>query len=231
MDVLSKEEFLSALPDQVRKNVNQTLVDQINHTLGDPDMYEQYRNNLLSYTSVMQEGRFKITDYVNAVKYVSNKLMGHTNAESYRRTFPEKYADWIKRGVPQKDMASHITAYNKTKLVNLIYGQTLIPIHVLNQDLMQEALNTQAELMRSAKSEMVRTNAANSLLNHLRPPETKKIELDIAVSEHSAIDALRQSTMELVAEQRKAISAGALNAKNVAESRIIQGEARDVTPS
>lgn len=226
--LLSREQLQEALPDNFKKTVNQELVDQINQTLADPDMYEMYRDNLLSYTSVMKDGRFKVTDYVNAVKYVSNKLLGMTNLDAYIKTFPDKYTNWLARKVSSKDIASYISGYNKTKLVNLIYEQSLIPSWVLNQDMFQKALNVQAELMLTAKSEMVRTNAANSLLNHLKPPQTQKVELDIGVKEGSAIDALRQSTMEYVAAQKRAIESGVFTAKDVAEAQIIEGESRDV---
>lgn len=229
-DLVTVEQLRDALPDSLKKSVSQEVIDNINKTLNDPDMYETYRDNLLNYTSVMQEGRFRVNDYVNAVKYVSNKLLGYSNLESYIRTFPDRYQNWLARKMPQKDMAAHVAGYNKSKLVNLIYEQTQIPTWVLNQDLFQKALNVQADLMLNAKSEMVRTNAANSLLNHLKPPQTQKVELDIGVKESSAIDALRKSTMEYVAAQRQAIQAGAITAKEAAESKVIEGEARDVSP-
>ena len=229
MSVLTREQLQEALPDKFKRTVNQELVDQINTTLSDPDMYETYRDNLLSYTSVMKDGRFKISDYVNAVKYVSNKLLGCTNLDAYIKTFPDKYQSWLVRKVSQKDISAYIAGYNKTKLVNLIYEQSLIPSWVLNQDLYQKALNVQADLMLNAKSEMVRTNAANSLLNQLKPPTTQKVELDIAVTESSAVAALRQQTMELVAAQKLAVQSGSLTMKEVAESRIIEGESRDVS--
>ena len=49
MSVLTVEQFKVALPDKVKKSINQELIDQINTTLADPDMYESYRDNLLSY--------------------------------------------------------------------------------------------------------------------------------------------------------------------------------------
>jgi len=218
-----------ALPDKVKKSVNQELIDQINATLADPEMYEQYRDNLLSYTKVMADGRFKITDYVNAVKYVSHKLMGCTNIEAYTKTFPDKYQRFIQQGVSSKDIASYVTAYNKSKLVNLIFEQTLIPSYVLNQDLYQKALNVQAELMVSAKSEKVRCDAANSLLSHLKMPETQKVELDIGIKEDSSIASLRQATMELVRQQRLMVEAGAMNAQELAHSKVVVDvEAKEV---
>lgn len=221
MTTLTVEQFKQALPDKVKKSINQELIDQINLTLSEPEMYEAYRDNLLSYTRVMADGKFKVTSYVDAVKYVSHKLMGCTNIDAYSKTFPNKIAGFMAQGVVSKDIASYVTAYNKSKLVNLIFEQTMIPSYVLNQDLYQKALNVQAELMVSAHSEKVRSDAANSLLTHLKMPETTKVELEIGIKEDSAIAMLRASTLELARQQRMMLEAGAMSAQQVAHSKII----------
>lgn len=230
MSALTIEQFKQALPEKVKKSVNQELIDSINNTLSDPEMFEAYRENLLSYTKVMADGRFKVQEYTNAVRYVSHKLMGCTNIEAYTKTFPDKYARFVAQGVQAKDIASYVTAYNKSKLVNLIFEQTLIPSYVLNQDLYQKALNVQADLMVNANSEKVRTDAANSLLSHLKMPEVHKVELDIAVKEDSSIAALRQATLELARHQRESIGAGQMNAQEVAHSKlqVIDVEAKEI---
>lgn len=227
---LTIDQFKQALPDKVKKSINQELIDKINATLSNPDMYEAYRDNLLSYTKVMADGRFKVTDYVNAVKYVSHKLMGDSNIAAYTKTFPDKYQRFVQNGVDAKDIASYVTAYNKSKLVNLIFEQTLVPSYVLNQDLYQKALNVQAELMVTAKSEKVRSDAANSLLTHLKMPETQKVELDIGVKEDGSIAALRATTLELARQQRLMVEAGAMNAQQVAHSKlqVVDVEAKEV---
>lgn len=229
MQPLTVDQFQSALPDKVRRSVNQELIDKINTTLSDPDMYEAYRDNLLSYTRVMADGRFKVSEYINAVKYVSHKLMGCTNLDAYSKTFPDKITRFTAQGVAAKDIASYVTAYNKSKLVNLIMEQTLIPSYVLNQDLYQKALNVQAELMTTANSEKVRCDAANSLLTHLKMPETQKVELNIGVKEDSAIAALRESTLALARQQRLMVEAGQMNAQEVAHSKlVVEGQAKEV---
>lgn len=229
MSALTEDQLKYALPAKLKKSINQELVDQINKTLDDPDMYEQYRENFLSYTSVMQDGRFKITDYISAVKYVSHKLMGASNIEAYTKTFPDKYQRFIAQGVAAKDIASYVTAYNKSKLVNLIMEQTLVPSYVLNQDLYQKALNVQAELMITAKSEKVRSDAANSLLTHLKMPETQKVELEIGVKEDGSIATLRATTLELARQQRLMVQAGAMNAQEVAHSKlVVDVEAKEI---
>ena len=229
MSALTVEMFQQALPDKVKKSVNQELIDSVNKTLSDPEMFEAYRDNLLSYTRVMADGRFKVQEYVNAVKYVSHKLMGATNIEAYTKTFPDKYARFVAQGVQAKDIASYVTAYNKSKLVNLIFEQTIIPSYVLNQDLYQKALNVQADLMVSANSEKVRTDAANSLLTHLKMPEKTKVELDINVKEDSSIGALRAATLALAEAQRLAVASGSMSAQQVAHSKVMMpGEVIDV---
>lgn len=229
MSALTEDQLKYALPAKLKRSINQELVDQINKTLDDPDMYEQYRDNFLSYTSVMQDGRFKIADYISAVKYVSHKLMGASNIEAYTKTFPDKYQRFIAQGVAAKDIASYVTAYNKSKLVNLIMEQTLVPSYVLNQDLYQKALNVQAELMITAKSEKVRSDAANSLLTHLKMPETQKVELEIGVKEDGSIAALRATTLELARQQRLMVQAGAMNAQEVAHSKlVVDVEAKEI---
>lgn len=221
---ITVEQFKQALPEKVKKSINQELIDRINKTLSDPDMYENYRDNLMSYTKVLQDGKFKVSQYLDAVKYVSHKIMGCTNIDAYTKTFPDKMKDFIARGVAGKDIASYVTAYNKGKLVNLIFEQTLIPSYVLNQDMYQKALNVQADLMMNAASEKVRTDAANSLLTHLKPPEVKKVELDISVKEDSAIASLRESTIALARQQKMMIEAGMQNAQEVAHTRLIIDE-------
>lgn len=229
---LTVDQLKDALPPKVKKSLNQGLIDQINATLSDPALYENYRENLISYTSVMADGKFKIENYIDAVKYVSHKLLGCTNIDAYIKTFPAKHANFVASGVTAKDIASYVTAYNKGKLVNLIFAQTLVPSHVLNQHLYQEALNTQADLMRTAKSEKVRSDAAHHLMEALKMPETIKVEMDIGVKEDSAIAQLRETTLELSRQQRLMIQAGAMNAQDVAHSKLVidMGDAQLVGP-
>lgn len=226
--MMTLEQFRDVLPDKVKKSVSQDLIDQINTTLAEPEMYENYRDNILSYTRVMNDGRFKIPDYLNAVRYVSFKLMGSSNIEAYRKAFPDKMIRFANEGVSAKDISSYVNAYNNTKLVNLIFEQTLIPSYILNQDLYQKALNVQAELMIGAHSEKVRTDAANSLLAHLKMPEKQKVELDINVKEDSSINMLRQATLQLVAQQRLSISAGQSTAGDIASNSLVMVENSDV---
>lgn len=228
ISVLTEEQLKEALPDKLKKSVSKDLIAQINDTLSDPDFYEHYRDNLIGYAHVVRDGKFRMDQYLNAVKYVSYKLMGHTNKDAYAKTFPDKMTRFANDLVDPKDIASYITAYNKSKLVNLIFEQTLIPTYVLNQDLYQKALNVQAELMTTASSELVRTQAANSLLTQLKPPETKKVELNIGMGEDTSVAKLRDITNEFVKQQRLQLESGMISAKEAAHSTIVEAEYEEV---
>lgn len=227
MSALSIEVLERALPDKFRNSLNQELLDTIHQTLSDPDLQDTYRENFLSYMNVLNDGRFKITDYLNAVKYTTQKLMGNNNIDAYVKTFPDRYNSMLSRGLSNKEMSSIITVYNKSKLVNLIMEQSIIPSWVINQHLHQQAINVQAELMLNAVSEKVRSDAANSLLTHLKPPEVTKVELDIGIKDSDEISELKELTARLAAQQQRQISEGLVTAKFAAEQRVVSRKVYD----
>ena len=222
MTVLSTEVLERALPDKFKKSLNTELLDKINKTLTDPDIQDHLRDNFIHYIDILNDGRFKITDYLNAIKYTTHKLMGNSNINAYIKTFPDRYQDQLSRGLSNKDIQSIITVYNRSKLVTSIMEQSLVPSWILNQHLHQEAINTQAELMRTAQSEKVRSDAANSLLIHLKPPEVTKVELDIGIKDSDQLAALKEATVALAAQQKRLIESGVITAKAAAEQKVIK---------
>ena len=222
--MLTVTQVAAALPSTLRGAATQDLVDRINNIVSDPLIAEQVRDNFMSYTKVLQDGKFKTEDYLNAVTYVSYKLMGYSNKESYCRTFPQRHAALVANGATEKDISAYVAAYNKGKLVNLILEQTLVPTWVLNQDMYQKALNTQADLMMNAQSEMVRTTAANSILTHLTKPKEAGALINIDMRETSGMGELKDMLNKMAQQQLDLIDAG-VSAKTLAEQRIIDVEA------
>jgi len=212
-EALTEQQFKAVLPPNMKKIVNPLLIMRVNNIINDPDEWEVYKENLLSYTHVLQNGKFKLEQYTNAVRYVSYKVMGMTNRDAYIKTFPEKYERFVSEGVSEKAIASYYTAYNKSKLVMLIYEQTLIPTHIINAPIYQKAINHQLFLMLNAKSETVQQKAADSLLNNLKAPETAKMELDVSVSHgpgvieqyEEAMHSMVQKQLELMQQNQSQI--------------------------
>ena len=218
--IYTMEDVKKAVPSHIRSNITQPLVDTLNNIAADPLIAEDIRNNFISYSAVLKEGKFKVEDYLNAVAYVSYKIMGNTNEESYAKTFPHRYSALIAKGTVKKDIASYVSAYNKGKLVNLILEQTLVPSWVLNQDLYQKAINVQADLMQNAQSEKVRAEAANSLLTHLGKPKDGSFQISIGEVESSGMREMREMLREVAENQRDAIGSGRMRTIDVAAQRI-----------
>lgn len=225
---LTVEALKGVMPKRQKHNINKALVDELNLICKEPEERDAFRENLLSYSSVLQDPNIRLPTYIEAVKYVSFKLMGLTNQDSWIRTFPERYKRLVRQNKNAGFIRATVACYNRNKVVNMILEQTLVPTYVLNQDLYQKALNVQAQLMLTSDSDKVRTEAANSLLVHLKQPETTKLQLDIKVEEDDSIRELREATLELVRTQKSAIEAGITDAKEVAESKIINGEAKRI---
>jgi hypothetical protein len=221
--MITTDDIKDVLPAHLKTAASQSLADQVNNISKDPDTAKFIRENFVSYTSVLKEGRFKTEDYVNAVAYVSFKLMGYTNQEAYKRTFENRYLRLVARGASAKDISAYVSAYNKNILVNKILEQTLIPTWILNQDIYQTAINTQAEIMSDPDvSFKVRSDAADSLLNHLKKPESKKVELNIGVETHSGMNELRDMISGMAVRQQELIGQG-VTTREIAHQKLGKG--------
>jgi hypothetical protein len=50
MTPLTEEQFKAALPAQIKKSVNPSLMKQVNQTLSSTEAMESFKENLLTYT-------------------------------------------------------------------------------------------------------------------------------------------------------------------------------------
>lgn len=221
---LTEEDVKKALPATMRSVVTQGLVDTLNNITKDPIVAQTIRDGFIGYSGILKEGRFKTEDYLHAVAYASYKLMGDSNQDAYAKTFPQRYANLVAAGRSSKDIAAYVSAYHKGKLVNLILEQTMVPTWVLNQDLYQKALNVQADLMVNANSELVRTQAANSILTQLKKPEVVKGQLDLNINESTGMREMKDLLSQLAQGQQRAIAAGEMRTIDVAATPLIKRE-------
>lgn len=231
--MLTVDELKLALPKSLRSNATQEFADKVNAIASDPDIAREVRENFLTYASVLTEGKYKTEDYLSAVTYCTFKLMGMTNRNAYAKTFPDRYTRLVAKGTSEKDISAYTASYHSNKLVNTILEQAYIPIWLLNRDVYQKAINTQLRLMTGAESELVQTQAANSLLLHLKQPEVKKIELDVKMKDGGGLDDLRATMMELAQTQARMIAdgAGAQTISRVPLRQVVQDEdITDVVP-
>ena len=219
-DHLTKEMLVGAVPDKrFRKHVTDDVVAIINSET-DSELRRVFRDNALTYSSVLSTGKYSLAAYVNAVKFISLRLMGDKASTAYSKVFPDRFQNLIDKGASASYIASFADNYSKTGLITKIMERTMVPTHILNAGVYQEAINVQAELMHTAKSELVRQKAAESLISNLAAPAAAKVEIDIGYS-HDIVEDLRATTKALAQQQLKMILNGQSSAKDVAHSEII----------
>lgn len=227
MSELTKQQIVNALPSSFKNSVTQELVDTINNVTQDQLLAEQFRENFVTYSSVMKDGKFKTMDYLSAIQYVTYKHMGYSNKDAYFKTFPNRQAELVARGTSEKDISAYVSAYHRGKLVNLIMEQSLVPVWIVNQDNFQKAINVQVELMTTAVSEKVRCDAANSILTHLAKPKDQVTNINLDMRENSGLTDLKNTLQALAEQQLVAIQSGT-STKEIAGSSLVRQD-EDIT--
>lgn len=219
---MTEDEFKRCLPPSIRGSIDDSIRVQLNECLNDPDMREAISQNLIGYTNVISQGRFKLSSYISAVQYCTYKSMGDTNILAYKKTFPSRWTEWEHKQVPLNQRTSYITLYNKSKLVTLIYQALAIPTAILNADVFQEAINVQRQLMLDPSVKpLVRCQAAKALMDTLKPEEVKQMEVAVNIKESDTVEELRKTTAELAKAQLEALRKGA-DIESILGSKIVQ---------
>ena len=197
----------SSIPRNFRSHITEEFLTQLEDALCNEEIGSQIKENFLSYTQVLNDAdpNTNIWDYVNAVKFISFKLMGYSIEESWKKTFPVKCSELLKEG-KEKWINKYANSYNKRKIVNKIYQQTLIPSYVLNAPLFQEALNTLAEMVRNDDVRgMAKVKACEAILNYTKPPEVSKAEVQVNIKQTDAIAELREIAEQFANNMKNAI--------------------------
>ena len=226
---LTLDALKAAMPNRQKSNITQSLVDKLNKLVADPEERVYFLENLQGYTHVLQDPHVKLESYIFAVKYVSYKMMGMTNQEAWIKTFPDRYQRLVNIGKTDVHLRATVSGYNKNKIVVQVYEQAMIPVYVANADVFQKAVNTQAVLMTDPTvSNKVRSDAANSLMTHLKPPETKKLELALDIKEDDSLRHMRTALTNLAIAQQRSIESGVTDAERIASAKLIEGESERV---
>ncbi len=232
MELITKQQIMETLGKD-KTVITDKLVETINMIiLDEPEVGHLVKENFLTYGKVLQSGKYSMDAYLNAIKFVSYKLMNMTNAEAYMHTYPSRYERLEKRyigveGLSQeefeKKVSSYVYAVAKSQLVVSILSQVQIPTKLLNMGLLQEAINTEATLMRSARSEIVREKAANTLIQYLGQEEENQIQIDVGYKKDDIIEQYELAMKNMVEEQLVQINAGAC-VKAIANAPIVEAE-------
>ena len=223
MNELSVELVHSQLTAQQRLTVSEETIEDINRLAADPDYGEEFMDTYLTHLQVLADApKNNHTQYLNAMKFFSLVEARNSLTNAYIKVFPERYEDRRKGRTDEtaKDlMRKEASRYNGSKLVNEIRRVAGMPVQLVHRHLMHEAILETANLMKNAKSEMVRAKAADTLIRELKPAEEQTLNVKVEDGSTSVIDDLRKATQELAAQQHEAVMAG-VPIKQITAARI-----------
>lgn len=226
MGMLTIDDVRSVVPKNFKHNINQEFVDVLNECGGDAEVARIFRENFISYNSVLQSGKYKMEDYINAVRFVSYKLLNKSNAESWRLTFPIRHKKLLEKKVD--DISPYVSAYTKNKLVTEILNQSLTPLYVLNGHMGQDALNTLYTVMMNPRtSDRNKINACTAILEAVQQPESAKINIALDIKGNDLLNSMHESLRELTQMQLNNMQKGSLTAQQIMEASIIDVEVDD----
>ena len=219
--MLPIETVKKLVPKSQRGLITQDFLDKIEASVQNSLIAEEFKNNFITYLNVLSTGKYKMEDYISAVKYISFKLLGYSNVDAYAATFPDRYERLKREG--QEQIEAFASMYNKNKLVMQIYEQTIVPTYVLNAPLHQEALNELAKMIKDPSVRgMTKVKACEAILQHTKQPEIVKGELTIGIEQQDTISDLRDVVEQLAEVNRLSIARNVKSIKEVAEAKIIE---------
>lgn len=217
------EAIRKLVPKNQKSMITQEFVDTLEGSVKDSMIAEQFKDNFITYLNVLTSAKYRMDDYINAVKYVSFKLLGYSNIDAYASVFPERYQRLVDEG--QTQIEAFASMYNKNKLVIKIFEQTIVPTHVLNAPLHQEALSTLAGMISDPSVRgMTKVKACEAILHYTKAPEVIEGKLTIGIEQQDTIASLREVTEQLAATYKIALEGGQKSLKQLAEETIIDAE-------
>ncbi len=214
------DSFLKIFPKSIHKTITDEFVDKMNNIVDDEELRKVYYEQVITYAVVINDGRYKLIDYMNATKYTMHKMMGDNNLESYIKTFPDRHKRMIKAGKTEKDISSFVSIYNGNALVNAIMEKALIPAYIFGQDLNARAMAKVLELMDGANSEMVQLKAAQEILERTSIPQEYKIKTDVTINDGSSIIDEYLNAFNKIAEKQITTIKGGSDISKIANFKI-----------
>lgn len=219
--MINQEQLELALGSK-RNWASEELLQTLNEL--EMDGAELVRENWLTHATVLRENSCSMEQYTTAVKYVSLKQMGHTNQSAYSIALSDRYQELVAKGYDEKRISSHIAAFHKGAVVQKILAQSTIPLWMLYQDEQHKAIGVLVRLMTDPEvSYKVQSDSADKLLNHIKRPETARVQLDITTRQSDGMTELQTMMRDLAERQLRMLNNGG-DLREVANLPILTAE-------
>lgn len=218
-----------------KKNfITQEAVDIINASMNDPEFQgESLIQTAGIYEAVLKNARASVPEYLNAIRFCAYLSTNNSNyTEAYKKVFADR--DFVKERInlpttstKYLELCSAASRYRRSKLVVDILTASQVPLDLIFTGHRYKAIGVLADIMESGKYDRDRINAAKELLAATKGPDNVKIELDVGVSESSAVQQLNDQLAEIASRSLTHLEAGSttlneLGALKVTDDDIIE---------
>jgi len=211
---ITREEVIRRFPAK-KTTVTEEVVDLINDANNDPEFNgDEFVENMMTFQNVMHKNSGSLAEYVNALKFCAYLEADVSNyTEAYKRArandkFVMERADLATDSNGYKELSNAASRYRKTPMVRDILTQAEMPLYLMFQGARYGAVSKLVEEMEDAQFSKDRISAAKAILEHVKPPENMKVELDIGVKQDNIIDRYENMINDLVKHQKEQIAEG-----------------------
>ncbi len=226
---ITKDKLKKFIPKGCAAAVTDEIVDIINNIESDTNLPQEYMEERILSSMHLLGGRgVTIEQLTNAVKYC-NLQQDMTNEQAWAITFPAKYDKLVSEN---RMVASHVSMYNKSKLVLEVTKGMLVPVHITHQPIFFKAVQKQIDLMNGISanegervSAHVQFLASKELAEITKQPEDNTIELKIGASD-AVLEVMKEqndSISEMVRQQKEAFKRG-VNVQELQKVHVVHNE-------
>lgn len=189
---ITADKLSRLLPKGSKANITNEIVKLANNMGSDCDLpQELMEEELLGYMHMVGKiPGIGVEDLIRATKYCNLKR-NYDNKRAWSIVYPEKYDKLIEE---KRQVDSHVSMYNNSKLVRAIDKELLIPAHLQYAPYFHAAVKKQFSLMngnggldnqgeKMTVSPMVQHLAAKELALITKQPEETKIDIKVEQSD------------------------------------------------
>jgi len=226
---ITVERLKEMLPANTNIAVTEEIVEMINRVEDDTGLSQELvEEDIMSYMHLLGANKgTSIKQLVNAIKYCNLKR-NYENKEAWAIVFPDKYNQLV---VDNKQVDSHVSMYNATKLVTAIDKEMLIPVSMTYSGYFHKAVQELYKIGVLGKggkdaynkdmtvTPMVKVQALKELTAITKPIEDAKLQVTVNPGEEAlSVQAAMNAQLEqIVAHQKKQVDAGV----NVIDAQVI----------
>lgn len=198
-----------------KNTITDEVVFLINQANSDPEFNgDEFLENMMTYQNVMYNNSGSLAEYINALKfcaYLESDVDNYTEAYKRARSNDKFVQDRMNAStdsVEYRELTAAASRYRKTPMVRDILTQAEMPLYLMFQGARYGAVAKLVDEMESAPFSKDRISAAKAILEHVKPPENMKVELDVGVKQDNIIDRYENMISDLVQHQKEQIAQG-----------------------